>query len=45
MVLQEVGWEGMDWIDLALDGESCRALANSAVKLRVPKSAGNFLTG
>jgi hypothetical protein len=45
MVLQEVGWEDMDWINLALDGEIWRALANSAVKLRVPQNAGNFWTG
>ena len=31
-----MGWEGMDWIDLAQDKESWRALVNAAVNLRVP---------
>ena len=26
MKLLEVGWEGMDWIDLAEDRDSCRTL-------------------
>jgi hypothetical protein len=32
MVLQEVGWEAMDWIDLAKD----RELVNSIMNLRFP---------
>jgi len=26
MILQEVGWGGMDWIDLAGDRNRCRAV-------------------
>ena len=36
MVLQEVGCEGMDWIDLAEDRDRCRALLNAVMKLQVP---------
>jgi hypothetical protein len=34
--LQEVGWEGMDWIDLAQDRDRWQALENVAMNLRVP---------
>jgi hypothetical protein len=37
MELGEIGWDGMAWIDLAL--------VNMVLNLRVPKSAGNFLSG
>jgi hypothetical protein len=44
MDLQEVGWEGMDWIDLAQDRDRWRALVLAAMNLQVPQNAGNFLT-
>jgi hypothetical protein len=29
--LRERGWDGMDWIDLAEDGDQRRALANTVM--------------
>jgi hypothetical protein len=36
MDLREIGWVGMDWIDLAQDRYQCRALANTVMNLGVP---------
>jgi hypothetical protein len=36
MDLREIGWGGMDWIDLAQDGNQWRALVNTVMNLRVP---------
>jgi hypothetical protein len=36
MDLREVGWDNMDWIDLAQDRDQWRALVNTVLKLRVP---------
>ena len=33
--LQEVGWVGMDWSDLAQDRDRWQALVNAVMKLRV----------
>jgi hypothetical protein len=32
---REIGWDGMDWIDLAEDRNQRRALVNTVVNLRV----------
>ena len=44
MDLQEVGWGGMDWIDLAQNTNRWKTLATSAMNLRVPQIEGNFST-
>ena len=44
MDLQEVGCEGMDWIDLAQDMDRCRVLVNAVMKFRGSLNARNFLT-
>jgi hypothetical protein len=36
MDLQEVGWEGTDWIDVAQDRDRWRALVSAVMNLRVP---------
>jgi hypothetical protein len=44
MDLQEVGWNGMDWIDLARHRDRWRVFINTVMNLRVAKTAWNFLT-
>jgi hypothetical protein len=36
MDLREIGWGGMDWIDLAQDRDKWRALVNTVMNLQVP---------
>jgi hypothetical protein len=35
MDLKEIGWDGVDWIELAQDREQWRALVNTVMNLRV----------
>jgi hypothetical protein len=41
---REIVWDGMDWIDLAQDRDQWRAVVNTVMNLRVPYSAGKFLS-
>jgi hypothetical protein len=34
--LREIGWDGMDWIDLVQDSDQWRALVNMLMNLRFP---------
>jgi hypothetical protein len=36
MDLGEIGWDGVDWIELAQDRDQWRALVNTVMNLRVP---------
>jgi hypothetical protein len=35
-ILREIGWDGVDWIDMAHDRDQWRALVNMVLNLRVP---------
>jgi hypothetical protein len=34
--VREIGWDGVDWIDLAQDRDQWRALVNTVIYLRGP---------
>jgi hypothetical protein len=36
MDLREIGWDGVDLVDLAQDRDNWRALVNTVMNLRVP---------
>jgi hypothetical protein len=36
MDLREIGWDGVDWIELAQDRDEWRALVNMVMNLQVP---------
>jgi hypothetical protein len=36
MDLREIGWDGVDWVDLAQDRDYWRNLVNTVMNLRVP---------
>jgi hypothetical protein len=41
---REIGWDGVDWIDMAQGRDRWRALVNTVLNLRVPFNAGKFLS-
>jgi hypothetical protein len=36
MDFREIGWDGIDWIDLAQDRNQWMALVNTVMKLQIP---------
>jgi hypothetical protein len=41
---REIGWGGMDWIDLTQDRDQWTDLVNTAMNIWVPQNSGNFLS-
>jgi hypothetical protein len=44
MYFSEIDFAGVNWIHLAQDRDRWRALVNTVMNLRVPRSEVNFLT-
>jgi hypothetical protein len=44
MDLGEIGWNGVDWIDMAQDRDQWRALVNTVLNLQVSWNAGKFFS-
>jgi hypothetical protein len=42
MDLREIGWDGVDWIELAQDRDQWRALVNTVMNLKVPYNCWEF---
>jgi hypothetical protein len=40
MNFREIGWDGMDWINVAQNRTQWSALLNTVINLRVPYNAG-----
>jgi hypothetical protein len=36
MDLREIGWDGVDWMDMVQDRDQWRALVKTVLNLRVP---------
>jgi hypothetical protein len=41
---REIGWGGIDWIDLAQDRDQWRDLMKEEMDFRVPSNTGKFLS-
>jgi hypothetical protein len=39
-----MGWEGLEWFDLAHDRNRWQVLVNAVMNIQVPYNVGNFLT-
>jgi hypothetical protein len=44
MGLRDIGWDGMDWIDLAQNRDQWRALVNTLMNLQVPQKLLSICT-
>jgi hypothetical protein len=44
MDLREIGWEGVDWMNLTQDRDQWRVLVDTIMNSRVPYRTKNFLT-
>jgi hypothetical protein len=42
MCVREIGWSGMDWIELAQDKDQWRAVANTVMNLMFASHFGKF---
>jgi hypothetical protein len=45
MDLREIGWDGVDWIDMAQDRDQWIALVKTVMSLRVSMKCLEFLKG
>jgi hypothetical protein len=44
MDLREIGWDGVDWIDMAQNRDQWSALVNTVLNLRIPYNAQEGLS-
>jgi hypothetical protein len=44
MDVREIGWSGVDWINLAQDRDKWPALVKTVMLFRFPQDEGNLLT-
>jgi hypothetical protein len=44
MAHEEMGRRGRDWIDLAQDKDTWRAVVNAVMSFRIRQNAGDFVT-
>jgi hypothetical protein len=44
-ILREIGWDGVEWIDMTRHRDQWRTLVNTIRNLGVPENAAKFLSG